>query len=82
MVRKIMWLGLWGGERRRDVRSKASSRIWIQFTKWVNSFIEYNITGDIDPTTSEIKTFEPLVHVTIPKKHTLLGAKLELVIIK
>jgi hypothetical protein len=56
--------------------------VWIQLTERVNSFIKYDITGNINPTTSNIKAFEPLAQITISKKNTLLGAKLEFMIIE
>jgi len=42
-----------------------------------NSFIEDNITGDIDPAFTWIKTFEPFVRIAIAKKDTAFRAELE-----
>jgi hypothetical protein len=80
MVRKVVWLGLWW--KKKDDRSQTRSCVWVQFTEGINYFIKYDITGDIHPATSYIKTFECLMQITIPKEHILLEAKLELVIIE
>jgi hypothetical protein len=75
-----MWLGLWW--EKKNGRSKASLCIWIQFVEGIYCFMKNDIPGDIDPTTSHIKTLEPLMKITIPKEYTLLGVKLELVFIE
>jgi hypothetical protein len=80
MSRKTMWLGLlW---EKKDGRSEVRPCTWIQLTKRINHFIEYDITRDIDPATSNVKTFETLVQITVSDKHTLLRTKLEFMIIE
>jgi hypothetical protein len=46
-----------------------------------NSFIKNNISGYIDPTSSNIQTFDTLVHGIITKKNTLFGSKRKFVFI-
>jgi hypothetical protein len=61
-------------------QTQVSSCVWVPLAKGIDCFIEYDVTKDIDPATGDIKTLEPLMKIVIPKEHTLLGAKLELVI--
>jgi hypothetical protein len=66
------------GEK-QDGRSQVSSCVRVQLAKGIYRFIEYDVPRDIDPATGDIKTFKPFIKIAIPKKHTMLGAKLELV---
>jgi hypothetical protein len=39
--------------------------------------LKEDIMGDIDTTLRDIKTLEPFVHITVPKKNTSSGTELE-----
>lgn len=49
----------------------------MEVGKGEDIFIKDDISRDINTTCLDIETLEPLVHMTISQKHTLLGTKLE-----
>jgi hypothetical protein len=49
----------------------------MEFEKWENSFIKYDISRNINPVGRNIKTFEAFIHITITKKYIFLGSKLK-----
>jgi hypothetical protein len=49
-----------------NVRTKMCSSIGVQFLKWKNLFIKYDITRYINPASGGFKTFIPFVHIPVP----------------
>ena len=56
---------------------KAFAGIRMKFGKGKHIFIKDNITGDVNPTSCNVKILVAFVHVTVAKESTLLGSKLE-----
>jgi hypothetical protein len=51
----------------------------MMVNKWVNSFIEYDITGNVNATRRNAKALKSFVHVVVAKKDTFYGAILKFV---